>query len=111
MPVSRGSSRSTSTGLQKEKRKKMGATLDGQMPMIAGPSAYRRSIPNAPDADLLYGHDIINAETRDEQRPRRRVFLEIEPFDPSRHVTEKEQSGGNQKKDREFRKRQKKGRR
>ncbi|ETX06257.1 RAMP superfamily CRISPR-associated protein [Candidatus Entotheonella palauensis] len=79
--------------------------LDPVMPMIAG-QMLPPFDPEDPLADVLYGYDAVNAEIQDRQRPRRRVFLRVEAFDPEQHVTGVEQSGGNQGKNAEFRKSQ-----
>ena len=94
-------------GPMKDKAKSSGVEIDEGTPMVAG-QALPAFQPDSPDEDVLYGYDVINTKTRDEQRPRRRVFLSVEPFDPSKHVTGKEETGGSHGKDRDFRQGQKK---
>ncbi len=83
--------------------------LDSAMPLIAG-QMLPPFDPEDPLSDVLYGYDAIGAETEDRQRPRRRVFLQVEPFDPEQHITGAEQSGGNQGKNAEFRREQRESR-
>ncbi len=93
----------------KTKAVNAGQTLDQQNPMVAG-QLLPPFDPSNPQSDLLFGYDLIKAESRQEERPNRKVHLDLVPFDPSSHVTGKEASEGSHGKDAKFRDRQKKDR-
>jgi hypothetical protein len=96
-------------GPLQESAKAAGEPLDAETPMIAG-QVLPPFDPAQPEADLLYGYDGYGAQTEDRERPRRRVFLELEAFDPQRHVSGKERSEGSHGKDAQYRQQQKRGR-
>jgi hypothetical protein len=55
-------------------------------------------------AGLLFGHDLIDpAGSSSQERDRRTRYTILEPFDPARHATGTERSGGNQSQNRETR--------
>ncbi len=87
-----------------------GQPLDPTNPLIAGQVLPCFDSQN-PDADVLYGYDGYNVESEVRQRPRRQVYLNIESFDETKHVTGREQSEGSHGKDAQFRKDQKRRRR
>ena len=87
-----------------------GQPIDPSSPLIAG-QVLPLFDPEHPEADVLYGYDAYNAESELRERPGRQVYLIIEPFDPTKHVTGREQSEGSHGKDAQFRKDQKRGRR
>jgi len=79
-----------------------GGSVDSQDAMIAGQPLLPLN-PSDPKADLLFGYDGygVRSETRD--RPKRRVFLEYEPFDPTKHARSTDQSSGSHGKNKGFR--------
>ena len=85
-----------------------GEPVAPQTPMVAGQILPPLQTEH-PQDDVLYGYDGFGVEETQGDRAKR-VFQAIEPFDPARHVTGQEQSGGNQGKDANFRKEQKGGR-
>ena len=86
---------------------KEGEVLDSQDPMIRG-QVLPPFDPAQPYADVLYGYDGFGIEGEDTGQ--QRTLLRIEPFDEGHHPTGQEQSEGNQGKDRNFRKNQKRRR-
>lgn len=97
-------------GAVKEEAEKMAEPFDPTIPMVSG-QVLPQFDAEHPQGDVLYGYDAVNADTRDDYRPRKRVFLRVEPFDPETHVTGQEKSEGNQGKNAEFRERLKAARR
>ncbi len=83
--------------------------IDQRMPLIAA-QVLPLFDPEDPLADVLYGYDAFPSATEDGQRPRRTIYHQIEPFDPGTHVTGQERSEGNQGKNAQFRKDQKRER-
>lgn len=61
-----------------------GFEVDNSEPMISG-QVLPPLNPEDPDADLLYGHDGFGAKVEHRKRPTRNVYLQYEPFDPTRH--------------------------
>jgi len=62
--------------------------------------------PANPESDRLYGYDLFKGEGSEwsELGPNRQTYhRKLEPFDPSRHVTGNERSGGFQGQNRESR--------
>lgn len=86
-----------------------GQPVDPGLPLIAG-QVLPTFDAEHPEQDVLYGYDGYNAKAELRDRPRRQVYLEIEPFDPATHVTGREQSEGSHGKDAQFRQDQKRGR-
>lgn len=60
--------------------------------------------PAQPDQDLLFGYDLIIADSG-KARDKRTLVKRIEPFDPARHVSGQERSGENTSPNRESRQR------
>ena len=96
-------------GALKQAAEKANRAFDPMVPLVAA-QILPDFDPQDPLSDVLYGYDAIGAETEDRQRPRRRVFLRVEAFDPDQHVRGDEQSGGNQGKNAEFRRKQRESR-
>ena len=86
-----------------------GEPLDQVTPLLAG-QILPLFDPQNPEADLLYGYDGYDIDCQTLDRPRRRVYLQIEAFDDTQHVTGREQSEGSHGKDAQFRRAQKEGR-
>jgi hypothetical protein len=86
-----------------------GESVDQELPLLAG-QVLPQFDPEDPLADVLYGYDAYAAETEQRERPKRQVHLQIEEFDPGRHITGTEQSEGSHGKNAQFRKDQKRGR-
>ena len=93
-------------GPLKDAAQAAGEPLDAVQPLIAG-----QPLPmfdaSKPEADLLYGYDGYSPASEGEKR--KRVHTRIEPF-ADHHVTGQEKSGGNEGKNAEFRKEQKRQR-
>lgn len=97
-------------GKLKQRIQNEGANLDNQYPMVSGQPLPQFN-PDQPEGDALFGYDAIGADTETRSQPTRRVFLDLELFDESQHVSGREKSQGNHGKNADFRKQQKDDRR
>ena len=79
-----------------------GGVLDSQEPMIAGQPLPHLNVQDA-SADSLFGFDGFGVRVETREHPKRRVYLEFEAFDPTKHVRGDEASSGNHGKNRSFR--------
>jgi CRISPR-associated protein (TIGR03986 family) len=81
-------------------------TLDARIPLIEG-QILPPFDPSAPESDLLYAYDGYGEKS---DGGRERAFRKLEQFDEKRHVSGQESSEGNQGKNANFRRDQRKDR-
>jgi hypothetical protein len=80
----------------------VGGVLDPQEPMIAGQPLPTLNVAD-PQSDRLFGYDGFGVEVQTREKPKRRVYIKYEPFDPTKHARETDKSSGNDGKDKAFR--------
>lgn len=83
--------------------------LEPGLPLVSG-QLLPPFDPDHPASDVLYGYDGFGSQVEDRERPTRRVFLKLEPFDPQVHKSDTAQSSGSHGKNAEFRRTQRDGR-
>lgn len=93
-------------GKLKQRLQSEGASVDGQHPLVAGQPLPIFN-PDLPAADSLYGHDAIGIISQSTERSRQKVYIDLELFDESQHVSGREKSEGSHGKNADFRKQQK----
>ena len=84
----------------------LGGVLDTQEPMIAGQPLPNFNVSD-PQSDRLFGYDGFGVEVQTREKPKRRVYIKYEPFDPTKHARETDKSSGNDGKDKAFREKNK----